>query len=205
MEEEETTTNEIDIIRSNLKDMLDARGEDVSYIEEHGDVVEKSRYYNEIIKLDTDKTTVFFILNKELLKQWKEEEKSPEEMATTYKMHNFILILSETPSPAMMHFLQDRDKLLQKKPFEGHLQIFYKHELKYNPLKHALTPHHEKLSKEESDKIMTDYLVKNKTQMPLISKTDVISRWLGLKHGDIVKITRHNETSGTYYYYRCCM
>ena len=196
---------EIDIIRSNVKDMLEARGEDVSYIEEHGDVVERSRYYNEIIKLDTNKTTVFFILNKELLKQWKEEEKSPEDMVTNYNMNHFILILSETPSPAMMHFLQDRDKGLQAKPIEGQLQIFYKQELKYNPMKHALTPLHEKLSKEEADKVMTDYLIKHKTQMPLILKTDIISRWLGLKHGEIIKITRYNETSGTYYYYRCCM
>jgi hypothetical protein len=178
----EETSNEIDIIRSNLKDMLEARGEDVSYIEEHGDVVEKSRYYNEIIKLDTNKTTVFFILNKELLKQWKEEEKTPEEMISTYKMSHFILILSETPSPAMMHFLQDRDKLLQAKPHEGQLQIFYKHELKYNPLKHSLTPPQKKMTKEAGEKVMSDYLIKHKTQMPLILKTDIIARWLGLKH-----------------------
>jgi len=197
-------TGEIDIIRANLKDMLDARGEDVSYIEEHGDAVDKSRYYNEIIKLDTDKTTVFFLLNKELVKQWKEEEKTPEDMVETYKMSNFILILSETPSPAMMHYLQDRDKILQQS-MQGHLQIFYKHELKYNPLKHELTPKHEKISKEEGEKLMKDYLIKHKTQMPLILKTDIVSRWLGLKHGDIVRITRYNETSGTYYYYRCCM
>lgn len=203
--EETTHYNEIDIIRSNLKELLEARGEDVSYIEEHGDVIEKTRFYNEIIKLDTDKTTVFFVLNKELLKQWKEEEKTPEDMINTYKMKNFILILSETPSPAMMHYLQDRDKALQAKPIEGLLQIFYKHQLKYNPLKHVLTPLHEKLTKEEGEEIMKQYLIKHKTQMPLILKTDVIARWLGLKHGDIIRITRYNENSGTYYYYRCCL
>ena len=56
---------EIATIRENIKYMLDARGDDVSYIEEHGDAVEPTRYYNELIILDTDKTVVFFALTKE--------------------------------------------------------------------------------------------------------------------------------------------
>lgn len=195
---------EIDVIRANIKDMLETRGDDVSYIEEHGDAVETMRYYNELIQLNTDNTTVFFAMNKDCLREWKEDEKSAEEMLEKYvPTRNFMLVLSEQPSSVTMHYLQARDKELQL--LGGMLQIFYKHELKYNPLKHKLTPLHEKLNKEESQKVITDYLIKTKTQMPLITKTDIISRWLGLKHGDIVRIIRHNETSGTYYYYRCCM
>jgi DNA-directed RNA polymerase I, II, and III subunit RPABC1 len=78
-------------------------------------------------------------------------------------------------------------------------------ELMYNPLKHSLVPPHEKISEEESKEILVKYLIKTKSQMPVISRNDVIARWLGLRHGDIVKITRYNESSGIYYYYRCCM
>jgi DNA-directed RNA polymerase I, II, and III subunit RPABC1 len=195
---------EIAIIRENLKDMLEARGDDVSYIEEHGDAVDPKRYYNELIMLDTNKTVVFFTLSKEILKDWKTKEESDEAaFIKKYSRKHFILILTEAPSSALMHQLQARDKALQV--MNGSLQIFYVKELLYNPMKHNLVPKHEKISEEEAKQILSLYLIKHKNQLPIISRNDVIARWLGLRHGDIVKITRYNETSGTYYYYRCCL
>ena len=194
---------EIDTIRSHLKDMLESRGDDVSYIEEHGDVVETSRYYSELIELGTDKTTVFFVLSKELLKKWRQQEESPEKMVDTYKTKNFILILSDSPSPAAMHSLTAWDKELQAQG--GMLQVFFTKELMYNPMKHELVPKHEKLSEAETKAMMEQYLVKSKAQLPIISRNDPIARRLGLRHGDVVKITRYNDTSGLYYYYRCCV
>jgi DNA-directed RNA polymerase subunit H (RpoH/RPB5) len=194
---------EISIIRENIKDMLDARGDDVTYIEEHGDAVEASRYYNELIVLDTDKTVVFFALTKEVLKEWKTKEESHESMVDKYKKNNFMLILTEPPSSALMNQLQLRDKALQT--INGSLQVFYMKELLYNPMKHALVPKHEKMTEEEIKKLLSIYQIKHKNQLPTISRTDVIARWLGLRNGDIVRITRYNETSGTYYYYRCCL
>jgi DNA-directed RNA polymerase subunit H (RpoH/RPB5) len=194
---------EIATIRENLKDMLDARGEDVSYIEEHGDAVESGRYYNELIILDTDHTVLFFALSKEILKDWKNQYDSHEKMLAVHKKPHFMLILIDPPSSALMHQLQARDKALQAG--NGSLQIFYVKELLYNPLKHVLVPKHEKISEEDTKVVLSTYLIKHKSQLPVISKNDVIARWLGLRHGDIVRITRYNETSGTYYYYRCCM
>ena len=83
--------------------------------------------------------------------------------------------------------------------------IFYAKQLMYNPLKHVLVPHHRKMTEEEGKAIMDEYMVRHHKKMPIISKDDVISKWLGLVPGDMVEITRHNQTSGTYYYYRCCM
>lgn len=194
---------EIATIRENIKYMLDARGDDVSYIEEHGDAVEPTRYYNELIILDTDKTVVFFALTKDVLKEWKTKEESHESMVEKYKKAHFILILTEPPSSALIHQLQLRDKALQT--LNGSLQIFYLKELLYNPMKHVLVPKHEKISEEDAKKILSIYLIKHKNQLPVISRNDIIARWLGLRHGDIVRITRYNETSGTYYYYRCCL
>jgi DNA-directed RNA polymerase I, II, and III subunit RPABC1 len=194
---------EIDTIRAHLKEMLESRGDDVSYIEEHGDVVETSRYYSELIELGTDNTTVFFVLSKELLKKWRQQEESPEKMVDTYKTKNFILILSDSPSPAAMHSLTAWDKELQAQG--GMLQVFFTKELMYNPMKHELVPKHEKLSEADTKAMMEQYLVKSKAQLPIISRNDPIARRLGLRHGDVVKITRYNDTSGVYYYYRCCV
>lgn len=194
---------EIHTIRANLKEMLDARGEDVSYIEEHGDAVDVSRYYAEVIVLDTNRTTVFFALSKKCLNDWKAQEDSAETMITRYGTKNFILILQDTPWSPMMQYIDARDKALQA--LGGMLQIFYMKELMYNPLRHELVPKHELLSDAEGKQIMETYMVKHRSQMPLISRNDAIARRLGLRQGDIVRITRHNDTSGLYYYYRCCV
>lgn len=193
---------EIDIIRYNLKEMLKNRGDDVSYIIEHGDAVEVHRYYNELIILDTDRTTVFFALNKDVLKEWKQQDEDAEAMIAKYKTKDFILVLADTPSPVMLTYIAGKDKALQEQG--GMLQMFYTKDLKYNPLEHTLVPKHTKLSEAESKDLLQLYLAK-KVQLPMIHKTDIIARWLGLKHGDIVKITRYNETSGEYFYYRTCV
>lgn len=193
---------EIDIIRYNIKEMLTARGDDTSYIIEHGDAVEVQRYYNELIVLDTNNTTVFFALHKDILKEWKQQDESPEEMIEKYKTKYFILVLSDQPSSAMLGYIATRDKGLQE--LGGLLQVFYTKELMYNPLKHALVPEHTKLSEAETQEVLELYLAK-KTQLPIIFKTDIIARWLGLRHNDTVKITRHSETSGEYFYYRTCV
>lgn len=194
---------EIEVIRAHIKDMLESRGEDVSYIEEHGDAVEPSRYYSEPIVLNTDRTTVFFAMSKDILKVWKTQEDSVEKMMETHKTKNYILVLTDTPSSAFMHHLTAWDKELQAQG--GMLQIFYAKELMYNPMKHELVPLHEKLPEEDAKEVMEQYLVKHKAQMPIISRNDPIARRLGLRHGDIVRITRYNDTSGMYYYYRCCV
>jgi len=85
------------------------------------------------------------------------------------------------------------------------LQYFKVEELFFNPTKHELVPPHRKLSSDEAKIIMDKYMIKSKGQMPLIQHTDVIAKWIGLKQGDLVEITRYNENSGEYYYYRCCV
>jgi DNA-directed RNA polymerase subunit H (RpoH/RPB5) len=193
---------EIEIIRGHVRDMLEARGDDVSYIEEHGDAVDPRRYYNEIITLDTDKTVVFFALSK--AKELKDREKSAADMITKYEgRKNYIIVLYQVPSSPILNQFQARNKDLQAQG--GMLGIFYARELMYNPLRHTLVPKHEKLTADEGKAIMEMYKIRHFKNMPLISKEDVVARWLGLRSGDIVRITRTNETSGVYYYFRCCM
>ena len=57
-------------------------------------------------------------------------------------------------------------------------------------------------NKEEIDKIMKQYLLKNKFQLPLILNTDPICKYLNIPQNSIVKITRPSITSGEYILYR---
>ena len=109
----------------------------------------------------------------------------------------------EYPPSITLQAIQQKDVLLQEQ--QGFIQFFLTRELMYNPMKHELVPKHKKMTEEEIKKLMEETQLKSKNQLPLIQKQDIIARWLGLYPGDIVKITRYTETSGKYYYYRCCV
>jgi DNA-directed RNA polymerase subunit H (RpoH/RPB5) len=209
---------EIDRAIENLKAMLsELRKEDIDDIDEQEPNIDRQEFYNETtpIYFNTDKTTIIFALTKKLRQDIIEELKKNKTNIDTIihdpktdnkynGKYNIILIFGNdiltTPTVTQLNLI---DKVLQKK--KGMLQFFQLNELQFNPTKHQLVPPHRKLNQEESTDIMTKYLIKSKLQMPIIPKTDVIAKWLGLKQGEIVEIIRHNENSGKSYYYRCCI
>jgi DNA-directed RNA polymerase subunit H (RpoH/RPB5) len=86
------------------------------------------------------------------------------------------------------------------------MQTFLLKELQFNISKHVLIPKHELIKDpQEVKKIMEMYSLKNKHQFPIILKTDPMAKWLNLKSGDIIRITRPSPTSGHYIVYRCCL
>ena len=86
------------------------------------------------------------------------------------------------------------------------IQIFDIKELQFNISKHILVPKHEIIKDEKKiSDLIQKYCVKNKQQFPHILKSDPMSRYLGLKSGDMVKITRISPTAGEYVMYRCCL
>lgn len=86
------------------------------------------------------------------------------------------------------------------------LQFFDIKELQFNISRHVLVPKHQVIKDEETIKnLVNTYSVKSKHQFPHILKSDPMSRYLGLKSGDIVKITRISPTAGEYIIYRCCV
>lgn len=194
---------DIDTVLVHLREMLEMRGDDTSEFEEHGDAVPRPRYFTDPTRiiLNTNRTTVFFALSKDVLKELLKELKDVEDMEAEYKTKNFIVVVMDLPSSTTLNTLLARDKILQQNG--GMLQLFTFKELLYNPSKHVLVPAHRKLTEEEAKEILEKYMVKSKSQLPQIHRTDIMARWLGLRHGDVVQITRYNPTSGEYYYYRC--
>lgn len=209
---------EIDRALVHLSEMFAMRGEDTAELEEHAQAVlgegeprHYHRFLNEQILLNTDKTLVLFVLSrdtqKELFREWKDldAEKMMELYQEEYQRRfvNYILVVQDNLTPGNASAIQARDKLLQ--PHGGSCQVFQMRELQYNPTKHRFVPKHEKMVADDITALMEQYSLKSRAQLPLIQRSDIIARWLGLRHGDVVRITRYNSTSGTYYYYRCCM
>ena len=66
---------------------------------------------------------------------------------------------------------------------------------------HILVPKHEIMIKEEAEQVLEKYHCKA-TELPLIFADDPAIVGLGVKPGDMIKITRKSATAGESFYYR---
>ena len=66
---------------------------------------------------------------------------------------------------------------------------------------HAYVPKHEIITKKEAEAVLEKYHCKP-TDLPLIFVTDPAIVSLGVKPGDMIKITRDSATAGESFYYR---
>ena len=66
---------------------------------------------------------------------------------------------------------------------------------------HAYVPKHEIMTKKEAEQVLKEFNC-NATELPLIFVTDPAIIGLGVKPGDMIKITRTSGTAGQSFYYR---
>ena len=66
---------------------------------------------------------------------------------------------------------------------------------------HIYVPKHEIISKQEAEDVLKKYNCKP-TELPLIFVSDPAILGLGVKPGDMIKITRKSPTAGESFYYR---
>lgn len=86
------------------------------------------------------------------------------------------------------------------------IQIFTLSELQYNVTEHTLVPKHTPIRSEtQIREILRRYQLPDRFKMPLIPSTDPVARYLALKVGQLVCITRPSPSCGIYTSYRCCM
>jgi len=203
---------DIDTIVKNLKDMLINRGDNIDEFEEHEMDIERDEFYNDgkILEFHTSLSTIIFAMTKKSRKNILDELKIEQDDIKKFLMKynnkkNIILIFNnDIISAPIQQQLNKYDKIFQKNG--GILQHFYAKQLLFNPTEHEYVPKHTKIeSEEEIEEILKKYMITSKLKLPFILHSDIISKWLGLTQGDIVKIERYNSNSGLYYYYRCCI
>jgi DNA-directed RNA polymerase subunit H (RpoH/RPB5) len=205
---------DIDIINANIEEMLVYRGDDVTIFREHLLSMNKEDFETDrnVIDIETSNTSVIYALTKKLRKmiidELKEKIKDTSNIKDFISNHgskkNVIIIFNnESISTAVKSLLNKYDKIFQKNG--GQLQYFTLQQLMFNPTKHVYVPTHTKLTEEEAKEFMKEYMTRTKMHMHVILQSDPIAKWIGLKHGDIVKINRYNENSGESFSYRSCM
>lgn len=108
-----------------------------------------------------------------------------------------ILVVREWPTSTSLKGLEAIGK---------NLQLFNVNELQFNVSAHVFVPKHVAIRDEaEIERILARYQVKTRFQFPLILTTDPMARYLGLSHGQLVRVTRASPSTGHYVLYRCCM
>ena len=66
---------------------------------------------------------------------------------------------------------------------------------------HVYVPKHEIMTKKDAEKVLKDFNC-NPTELPFIFVNDPAILGLGVKPGDMIKITRKSGTAGESFYYR---
>lgn len=84
-------------------------------------------------------------------------------------------------------------------------ELFPIKNLLFNITKHSYVPKHELLSTDEANDIMQKYSIKNKSQFPIILKSDPVSRYYDFKPGQLIKIYRSSTSIGESITYRYCV
>lgn len=116
------------------------------------------------------------------------------------KNRELIYIMTEQIQP--WHHQIVRKVWAQSKVLVSIFCCFY---ISTNPTKHILVPKHEIVPKDTTNQILKDLYAK-KSQLPIIVyHEDVQARYLGLRPGEIVKITRPSPSAGFYTVYRVCV
>ena len=77
--------------------------------------------------------------------------------------------------------------------------------LQFNVLEHSLVPLHEIITSKEVEEIMKKYKMKDISLFPEISRFDAVALSIGMRPGEICRISRPSKTAIISYYYRLCV
>ena len=182
-----------------IMEMLTDRGVDVSHINS-----------TILTSIATDSHTFQVRINKDIIVlyhlkdklQWPSIEKQlTEVLGKNENIANLqYIIVIAAPS----YSLQFTRKLHE---LELDYQVFHIKTLQFNIYRHEMVPKHEviRANSPQIQIIIDNYKLVDRYKFPVILKADAMSKYLGLKKGDLVKITRDSPSSGEYILYRVCV
>lgn len=95
------------------------------------------------------------------------------------------------------------EKLYTVEDMYDNVTVFHYKKLLYNITKHRLVPKHEKLSNREKIKIKGELMIDNFNKLPVMLKSDPVSRFYNYRKNDVIKITRPSLGNMKHVVYRC--
>ncbi len=107
-----------------------------------------------------------------------------------------IVVARERPNAATLRSLAEAGR---------EVQFFDVRELQYNVTRHTLVPRHEPLPEPEVEQLLARLQLRSRYLLPRIESTDPVARYLGLRPGNVVRITSASPSAGTYTRLRVCV
>ena len=108
-----------------------------------------------------------------------------------------IIIVTEKPATFNVRSVLDN--------YGMNAEIFTLAELQFNVSRHQLVPTHSRMTDLEVKALMETFMLPSKSCLPSISVADPMAKYLGIRIGDVVKITRPSQSAGETVYYRHCI
>lgn len=187
--------NQQAIVRSfeTILEMLRDRGEDIGNV--------TKQHIEEVLKVDTMKSVIEIIMNNTKILYYTPPKFKWADIKKFFE--------DEEPFPLYILVVQEnitQNNMRSINALQRNVEVHTLNRLQVNITKHVLVPKHEVIhDKTVVDKLIEDFKLKNKYQLPMILKTDPIAKYYGMKSGDVVKITRNSPTAGEFIVYRCCL
>ena len=115
------------------------------------------------------------------------------------KNDTLIILMKKEPNDTLISILN------QVWEQEGiFIIIFNLDRLQFNILDHKYVPKHQVLKTEEIEYMKKRYNIVNDSNLPTISRYDPVAQAIGMRPGEICKITRNSKTAITSDYFRVC-
>jgi DNA-directed RNA polymerase subunit H (RpoH/RPB5) len=173
----------LDNLESNIKKITSIQTDDFIYKLELNN---PELYYE---KTDDNKVIMVKLINQKITGVTKSSGIS--DFLHTYKNNPKLIIVNLIANKAKQHIEVSYPKT----------EIFMEKEMMINIVEHIAVPKHILLSDEEANSVLLDYNSK-KRNMPKILSTDAIARYYNMKPGQLCKIIRPSEISGSVPFYR---
>ena len=107
---------------------------------------------------------------------------------------NVIIIVKKKPNNTILKLIKDYSHI--------QLEFFWIYELQKDITEHKYVPKHILLTPEEVAVMKQNYNIKSNYEIPVMLKSDPVSKFYGFKKGDICKIIRKSYSVGESIYYR---
>ena len=118
---------------------------------------------------------------------------------TLSRTDDLIIIVKDEPNDSLVKIL--RNIWEQEGYFVTVLSLA---RLQFNVLEHSLVPVHAKLTTEEADAVRKQYNITKDSEFPDISRFSPVAQVIGLRPGDLCRITRPSKTGISAPFYRIC-
>lgn len=191
--------------RETILQLLGSQGYDVSKYQGSSihevSVLNQNKQLDMLVENGKQKTWIKYHLNKTLraqsLNDIIEDLINVEEILS--KEDNIIVIIKDEPNESLIKILKniwEQDKVF--------ITVFNISRLQFNILKHMLVPKHEVLNEEESKKFREKYKIISNSKIPDINRFSPVAQAIGIRPGEICKITRDSRTAINTEFYRIC-